>query len=185
MSKGGNLVLLSDEIQEEDFEKLLCDILSIVAQDDYDTNSTYKPIVSRQTIFALNRSRESVLTSEKAFDIATLVALDPQCTQPLSENTTTIFNFPSISTITVDEQSLPRLLDDSRPKVVISIEPDTPHVKRLNPEQHEGITWISMPQRDVAHAGWIFSLPDSAVKGARLLKPSKSRNQVNAFASLA
>lgn len=90
-----------------------------------------------------------------------------------------LFTLPSISTRFLDisstSTSLEKLVTVLRPRLLISTKmsdlDDQIRIQQLLSRRkvswldQDETTWISMPEADLRHAGWIFTLNEQAIKG--------------------
>lgn len=155
------LLLLSSNTTESELERVTCDILKIRSDASEKSDARHAPVAYRHLSIAIEDSQDPSLLS--------FAHVEEQLKDLLASGKCsggdTIQR--SLSLRKVNERSVITIIDALRPLAVL-------HVKnaRLQGAVDAAVkktagatTSIVMPQEDLEHSGWIFSLPEKALKG--------------------
>ena len=156
-----------DDTPVEVIKSLFCDIFGTYAADSLDSRTSYKPFVLRHITLAFYRSRNAALSVEQAGDLVREMASDPKCSPLHNQLPGSLLDLPSISVMVIGLDEIGTVVQDLDPRLIISVEREPLAEKARTLAKFYGTekTFINMPERDLAHAGWIFSMPLQAIKG--------------------
>ncbi|CAD6581888.1 MAG: hypothetical protein CYPHOPRED_001737 [Cyphobasidiales sp. Tagirdzhanova-0007] len=161
----GTLLVLSRTTQEVHLQSLLCDIFSqhSVEQALNTSENLYAPVAGRHLTIAVPKGIDATSNTQDVSLLVKATTDNPKCL-PKS------ILVPSVSVTSSSVSYIPSQISSIDPMLVISTEGDTSMDRKLGDlakasEQHlNHMTWISMPNIDLQHAGWIFSLPERAIR---------------------
>lgn len=157
------LLLLSSDTIEAELERVTCDIFKIRSEAPDIRNPSHIPVAHRHLTVAVEDSPDTSLSFAQVEEHLRQSLETGSCTGGKTVQR-------SLSLRKVNERSIGSVIDALSPLAVV-------HVKRGRLQsaveaairKTAGSTIsIAMPQADLEHSGWIFSLPEEALRGMPL-----------------
>lgn len=155
----GMLLLLSSETIEAEVERVACDILKIRSDASEKADARHAPVAYRHLTIALEDSQDGPLSFTEVEELLRKATTSGKCTG--GDKTAR-----SLSLRKVNERSVVSVIDALRPLAVLHVKnAKLQHAVEAAVKKTAGATIsIAMPQEDLEHSGWIFALPEKALK---------------------
>ena len=159
----GMLLLLSSDTIEGELERVACDILKIRSEASDKKDPLHVPVAHRHLTIALEDSQDASLSFAQVEEQLRRLMESGACT-----GGGTIER--SLSIRKVNERSIASIIDTLSPLAVLHVKNGRLQgaVEAVVQKSAGSTISIAMPNADLEHSGWIFSLPEMALKGMLL-----------------
>lgn len=156
----GMLLLLSSDTIEGELERVACDILKIRSEASDKKDPLHIPVAHRHLTIAVEDSQDASLSFAQVEEHLRRLMESGACT-----GGDTIER--SLSIRKVNERSLASVIDALSPLAILHAKNGRLRsaVDAVIRKSAGSIISIAMPNADLEHSGWIFSLPEMALKG--------------------